>query len=69
MSPGASLESFDNESGIGMGKRGHLKLELGIAESASYGGKFRGRCSAIDFCGDNRALGGIARLVANNDLQ
>jgi hypothetical protein len=67
--PRASLESFDNQSGIGMGERGHLKLKLSITESAGDGGEFRRRGSAIDFCSDNRAIGGMTRLVANNNLQ
>jgi hypothetical protein len=69
MSPGASLESLDNESGISMGERGHFEFELGIAESTGNGGKLRGHGSAIDLCGDDRAIGGFACLVANDDLQ
>ena len=69
MSPGASFESLHNQSGIGVGEWGHLKFELSITESAGDRGKFRGRGSAIDFCGDNRTIDGIARRVSNNDLQ
>jgi hypothetical protein len=69
VSPGAALESFDHKSSVGVGERGQFEFKLGITESACNRGKLRGGGGAIDFCGDDCTIGGIARLVANNDLQ
>lgn len=69
MAVSVALGCFNDQSHIAACQRGHVKLQLCMAERSSFGGKLRGLCRAPDFRCDLGAFDGFLGLIPHDNLK